>query len=333
MLLRPKPFMINPRLVFAISALVLCQCFLAINAWAQTPVHAGTLFGNYAGQSPFKEFVGAPSLETMAEVPDELRALALAHLLSHPDTNSMIMDYRVYDREKIWKKYYLGQDPAFQAQVQSLAFDLAIDGSDTETALNILNDSARTDSLLAQQYICNAIATIGTEFNNDLEYTFKASELKRDAQKLKALLPIIARVPGSANKVCAIKSGSQYLAVRVSDLVKSARPDVQKEYEQLMTAVDVAAQTLSRAYSNCSELQIRRMMSEAIVMSNQLKPGQSQYFGRLTEGCAIDAHIIRHQNGHELAPSNGIAGYMKKTIFFKTLDEIVQILKPRSVIR
>ncbi len=312
--------------IFLFGTMLILQSPTAIAA--KVAFHAGEYYQYYQQESGFKRYMESRNFENFEEIEPHLQAFAVAELMVFPDTVDEDRDgFYVEDRSVIMSKHYQKASPAFQAKVNALAFNMAIDRGEMGLAQEMYEKISSTNPAQTPEMICMTLATLANQ-DPSKKYQFSDDALKRNKLKMQSLFPFIARSSDVANSTCEIPSEGKTLQFTVADLIAKSDPKLLTVLDGAYQKAVAANQAFVQAYAPCNELQLRNLLSDAIVSSHQLKVGESLYFGRQQDqSCVIDAKIIRTKRGYEYAPSNGIAGYMRQTLFFQTLDQLVAQLK------
>ncbi len=332
------------QMMYVFIALVLTQLLLAAEGMAKEiePLSQPVArhFSGISQDPALSEFMNQHRLLDFNSIQDpEMKMMALAHLISLPDTPEI--NDNIPDRSAI-SMAYENYSAEQKAHIQAMAFEFAVDNADTESAMQSLEAAAGSNARLAQQYICNAMFTIGNDLSR-YDYTFSEHSFKEGTghdmlNKMDSLIPIMVRVPGIDTKICQVKSGNQMMAISIPDLVMKARAEVAQKFFKALHDSKLASQALFRRHSSCTDQDLKALTDNAIVAANQQPVGTPVLFMDRIRDCVINAKIMRTEvkNNYDYAPSDGISGYQKKSIPFtgivdpKTgLRDIVKLLKAR----
>lgn len=308
-----KTYKILPLIAFSVLSLFTFQ-----------GVKADVFYEEYYDNQQVQEFLEQGTMDFFEQIPPELRSMALSDLLNRVDGDDGDREaVQIVDRKEIFQKYY---DTASNAEKQKIyinAFSLAVENRDPKMAAELFAQGAGTDPRLAQSYICHAITTSAEE----KDYGFNEKKYATGLPQTKAIVPLIAKTPGLANQLCEINRHGKISQLPISQLIAMVSTDLYAQLYQQSRDADTASQAVTREYASCTVAQVRQQMFESMRPLKEARVGNSVYIVVQEGKCAINGLIKKTKIGFEFAPSNGIAGYMKKTFVFQSLDQIVVYLK------
>jgi len=314
--------------------LILAFGFLLFSGYdsALAAPHAGNLSYAYGagqwGDPGFYEYWNRRSLETLDQVPLKLRAFAIADLVNNQDSEDLNDHDAFYvpDREAMMLKYYENADPKFKAEVNALAFQLAIARQDSLLANRLYEGALKENPELAQEYICGALATVARDPNKK-QYHFHEGSLKYAKNAVGLLAPLIAKRPYLAGRYCDLKSGDTSLALTIGQFVSIATQTQQTAEAQ---------QTLLREYSSCSPRQIELLMWEVIEKQMRFSRASQTLINYNYDKCSVRGVVRKIPSKDkdtplefEFLPEYSSGGAKPTPLKFKTYQEISQILKAR----
>ncbi|MBC7465267.1 MAG: hypothetical protein H7256_04690 [Bdellovibrio sp.] len=300
-------------------------CYLgSVSLLTLSTAKADVFYEEYYDNQQVQEFMEQGTMDYFERIPGALRTMALADLMNHGDSDEGKREsFQIYDRKEIFRKYYDAASREQKEQVYLYAFGLAVENRDPKLAAEFFDQGAGTDPKLAYKYICNAITTSGEEKG----YGFNDKKYATGLIQMGSIVPLIAKTPGLANQACEINRNGQISQVSIAQLISTVSPDLYTQLYQQSRQAGLASQALTREYSNCTVAQVRQNMFESMRPLKDAKVGAGVYIEVREDKCVISGLIRKQKNGIEFAPSNGIAGYLKKTFLFQTLDQIVSYLK------
>jgi hypothetical protein len=300
--------------------------------WAQVP-RAASYDPVLQSNPSFLNYVKNRSLQSMAQIPPELRAHAIADLMAAADGPENGSDFEVPERRAILARYFDDAPVEFKNQVLALAFQMAANFNRFETAYDIFDQHIKDNSALATQAVCGAMATFAKDPAHP-DDAISEQALKSAALTVRSFLPLIAQTPNLANQLCIIQSASgQTKAMTISELVSLTNPEFQLQLKPSLRLTYETAQVLSRAYSSCSLKQIEDVMWR--VAFQQMKPRRTRvgYVDFNYQGCVIRGVIQKISEPHadnvrfEFLPESLPGERKLDPIPFQTYQQIAAILK------